>query len=590
MTVVPDLQYPIALLESFSNGLFSRSFRFEGLEKTVIANLPEDVLHAFNEVEHAVAQGKHAVGFVSYEAAIGLNPDLMVNKSVPEIPLVWFAVFTEKHECPAGETDFGDVEYTVSPPVLDIEKAAYLDGVEEIREAIAAGETYQVNYTTRQRFNVSGNPFQLYRRMCRNQQASFCAWLDINSHLILSASPELFFSLENDLLTMKPMKGTADRMPQSKDDLQQREQLANSIKDRAENLMIVDLVRNDLATIAGTGTVAVTSLFDVETFPTVHQMTSTVTARIRPEIELVDIFSALFPCGSVTGAPKPHTMKIIKGLETARGIYCGAIGYVSPGREAVFSVAIRTAVVESSSGNGVIGIGSGITWDSDPESEFDECLNKSAFLFRDSSTFSIIESLRFDEEGYLMLDRHLQRMTNSAVYFGFSLDQATLKARLFEMGCKLSGINKVRISLYQDGTLTLEAVPISESTDPADIAKIKISQQRVNSRDIFLYHKTSRRALYDRELPAHPECYDLLFLNERGELTEGSFNTLFISLEGELLTPALECGLLPGVLRAELLETGAVREAILTENELYQADKIWLANSVRGWRECNLLR
>ncbi|OGT99779.1 MAG: aminodeoxychorismate synthase, component I, partial [Geobacteraceae bacterium GWC2_48_7] len=575
MTVVPGLKHPIAILESFSDSRFSKSFRFEGLEKTVIAYLSADVLRALNEVESAVAQGRHAVGFVSYEAANGLNPDLAVMESALEVPLVWFAIFAERRACAAGEDDCGIGSCDVSLPVLDIDQIAYVDGVEQIREAIAAGETYQVNFTTRQRFNVTGDPFQLYRSMCRNQQAPFCAWLDIGTHRILSASPELFFSLENNLLTMKPMKGTAPRMPRSDNDLQQRGSLAQSVKNRAENLMIVDLVRNDLATLAEIGSVAVTSLFDVETFPTVHQMTSTVTARIRPEIRLVDIFCSLFPCGSVTGAPKRRTMEIIKGLETARGVYCGAIGYISPGSEAVFSVAIRTAVVEPASGNGVIGIGSGITWGSDPESEFNECLNKSAFMFRDCSTFQLIESLRFDEEGYLLLDRHLQRLADSAAYFGFILDEAALRARLCELGSKLTGVNKVRIILDQDGSVAVEAIPISVSKGTTGIATIKISQESVDSQDPFLYHKTSRRALYDRELLAHPECYDLIFTNERNEMTEGSFNTLIILLEDELLTPAISCGLLPGVLRGELLDAGAISESILTPDKLYRAEKIW---------------
>ena len=267
--------------------------------------------------------------------------------------------------------------------------------------------------------------------MCRNQQAPFCAWLDIGTHRILSASPELFFALDNDILTMKPMKGTAARLPDGEDDRRQREGLAASAKERAENLMIVDLVRNDLSRIAETGSVAVPSLFDVETFPTVHQMTSTVTARVRKDVGLTDIFRALFPCGSVTGAPKRRSMEIIAGLEDSpRGVYCGAIGYVSPGREAVFSVAIRTAVVEAATGNAELGIGSGITWGSEGGSELSECLAKGAFLARCADGFSLIETLRFDSQGYLLLDRHLRRMRRSAEHFGFSFDEGSLRTAL----------------------------------------------------------------------------------------------------------------------------------------------------------------
>ncbi len=584
---VPD--HPVALLESFAGGAHSRSYRFSGLESVIRADHPGQVAGALAEVEQAVARGRHAAGFVSYEAASGLNPELGGSEK-GSLPLVWFGVFAERSDCSADTIAAATGDCRVSTPVLAISDSDYLLAVESIRDAIARGETYQVNYTARQHFSVSGDPFRLYRRMCRNQQAPFCAWLDIGTHRILSASPELFFALDGDRLTMRPMKGTAPRRPRADDDEHQRDLLASSAKDRAENLMIVDLVRNDLARIAETGGVEVPALFDVETYPTVHQLTSTVIARVRPEIGLSDIFRALFPCGSVTGAPKRRTMEIIRTLERQpRGVYCGAIGYVSPGREAVFSVAIRTAVVDAVTGAAEIGIGSGITWDSDARSELRECLDKSAFLTRNCSAFGLIESLRFDQEGYLLLNRHLQRLAGSAAYFGFTLDADALRRRLDELGQKLSGIHKVRILLDADGGITLDAQPLAAAENAAPPASIAVSPQRVDSSDTFLYHKTTRRPLFEGQLREHPGCYDVIFQNERGEITEGSYNSIVIARSGELLTPALDCGLLPGVLRAELLEIGAVREAILTLNDLRSADTIWLVNSVRGWRECCLI-
>lgn len=541
------------------------------------------------EVEHAIARGRHAAGFVSYEAASGLNSDLPVSEKT-ELPLVWFGIFAERIDC-TGESIVGPHgDCLVSPPELAISDTDYMKVANSIREAIARGETYQANFTVRQRFSISGDPFTLYRRMCRNQQAPFCAWVDIGTHQVLSASPELFFALEDNLLTMKPMKGTAPRMPRSDDDQRQRELLAASAKDRAENLMIVDLVRNDLAQISETGGVEVPTLFNVETYPTVHQMTSTVTARIRPETGLTEIFRALFPCGSVTGAPKRRTMEIIRELEEQpRGVYCGAIGYVSPGREAVFSVAIRTVVVDEVRGEAEIGIGSGITWYSDAESELRECLDKSAFLIRDSSEFSLIESIRFDCDGYLLLDRHLRRLAGSAAYFGFSFGVEALRDRLHDLGQGLSGVQKVRVLLGADGSITLDIQPLAGADRAVPPAVLSISQQRIDSSDPFLYHKTTRRALYDDQHRAHPGCYDVIFLNERDEVTEGSYNTIVISLNGELLTPAIGCGLLPGVLREELIEHGAIRVAVLTLGNVYSADTIWLINSVRGWRECKII-
>ncbi|MBK5275342.1 MAG: chorismate-binding protein [Desulfuromonadales bacterium] len=629
---------PDVLLESFGGGANSRSYRFSGCESVITAHSPEQVVPALAEVEQAVALGKHAAGYVAYEAASGLNPDLPVSGK-DSLPLVWFGIFSERLDCTGQTTSGSSGDCLVSPPELAIDEAAYRSAVGAIREAIARGETYQVNFTTRQRFRITGDPFVLYRRMCRNQRAPFCAWLDIGTHRILSASPELFFSLDDDLLTMRPMKGTAARLPRADDDRRQRELLTASAKERAENLMIVDLVRNDLSTIAETGSVKVLSLFDVETFPTVHQLTSTVTARVRPEVGLTGIFRALFPCGSVTGAPKQRTMEIIKGLETSpRRVYCGAIGYVSPqnnknlppfqgegrggdgvdcttsmacqnkphpppnlplerggmkdtnfghlsGIEAVFSVAIRTAVVETATGNAELGIGSGITWDSDAGSEYRECLAKSAFLTRSADQFSLIESLRYDEQGYLLLERHLRRMASSAAYFGFAFDGKSLRGRLMDAGEPLIGPHKVRVLLAEDGNISIDSQTLQQHA-PAAPCLVTVSRKRMNSDDPFLYHKTTRRELYDRELREHPDCYDVIFLNERGELTEGCFNSLVVAKAGELLTPALECGLLPGVLREELLEVGAMREALLTLEDLLTADTVWMVNSVRGWREC----
>jgi len=581
-----DPDQPVVLLESFAGGDHSRSFRFSNCETVIRADSVDQVAAAFAEVERTVARGRHAAGFVSYEAASGLNPDLAVSGK-GSLPLVWFGIFAERQDCTGAESGPATGDCLVSPPELTISNRQYMGAVSSIREAIARGETYQVNFTTRQRFSINGDLFTLYRGMCRNQQAPYCAWLDIGTHRILSASPELFFALDGDRLTMKPMKGTAPRLPRADDDQQQRERLAASAKDRAENLMIVDLVRNDLARIAETGSVAVPKLFEVETYPTVHQLTSTVTARVRPQVGLSDIFRALFPCGSVTGAPKRRTMQIIRELEgQPRGVYCGAIGYVSPGREAVFSVAIRTAVVDARTGEAEIGIGSGITWDSDATAELRECLDKGAFLTRDSSPFGLIESLRLDGQGYLLLERHLRRLAGSATYFGFSLDAVALRDRLQELAQGLSGVHKVRVLLASDGVITLESQPLAEADHTAAPALVAVSNQRVDSSDPFLYHKTTRRALYDDQLRAHPDCYDCIFLNERDELTEGSYNTIVISLKGELLTPALDCGLLPGVLREELLDAGAMSEAVLTLDQLQAADRIWLVNSVRGWREC----
>jgi para-aminobenzoate synthetase / 4-amino-4-deoxychorismate lyase len=579
--------YPTVLLESFSKTDFDRSFSFEEPEIVVVAHSLNEVLPALSRIEQAVAAGRHAAGFISYEAANALNPELP-QLTPPDLPLLWFGIFAQRQELSGRTVDIGS-ECTISEPMLDISRVHYSRSISGIRDAIADGETYQVNYTVRQKFTVEGDPYALYRRICRNQQAPFSAWINTGSHRILSASPELFFALQGEQLTMRPMKGTAARLPSLDADRQQKEKLSQSPKDQAENLMIVDLVRNDLATIAVNGTVEVPKLFEIETYPTVHQMTSTVTARIAPETGITDIFRALFPCGSITGAPKRRTMEIIRELETSpRGVYCGAIGYISPGREALFSVAIRTAVIDSSN-SGQVGVGGGITWDSNPDAEFDECQAKSAFLTRDSSPFYLIETLRHDQHGYLMLDRHLHRLLGSAEYFGFHVDPDKVISSLEETARQLQGgIHKVRLLLDADGAVTVEATAIEATEIDAPPLKLAVCEQRVDSGNPFLYHKTTRRAVYENARSSHPEAYDVLLINQRGEITEGCFNNIVVRVGEEMLTPAASCGLLVGVLRQELLEIGAIREAVLTLDDIYNAEQIWLINSVRGWRECFL--
>lgn len=580
------MDQPTVLLESFRDGDFGSSYRFEDLERVITARTAEEVLPALAEVESAVADGRHAAGFISYEAAPALNSTLETGV-LTDFPLLWFGIFakrvhyTAERHAPTGKC-------AVSGTVTETDRISYDAAIGRIKNAIAAGESYQVNYTIGQRFDIKGDPFALYRRICRSQQAPFSAWLNIGSHKILSASPELFFSLRDGRLTMRPMKGTARRMPLNDDDSARRNKLTQSIKNQAENLMIVDLVRNDLSLIAQTGSVAVPRLFEIETYPTVHQMTSTVTANLQPGLSLTEIFRALFPCGSITGAPKRRTMEIIHELEPSpRGLYCGAIGYVSPGGEATFSVAIRTAVIDASTNTGHLGIGSGITWDSDAADEFQECLDKGAFLHRDLPPFSLIESLRHDSDGYLLLERHLKRLTESARHLGFDpTDTAELQRELSRTAHELHGIHKVRILLAADGTYTIEAQEINPT--PPLIRPVRLSEQRVASGDLFLYHKTTNRALYDRELESAPECYDIIFMNERDEITEGGFNNIVISANGELLTPAIRCGLLPGVLREKLIESGGIREAIISPEQLLKADRIWLINSVRGWTECKI--
>jgi para-aminobenzoate synthetase/4-amino-4-deoxychorismate lyase len=581
---------PRVILESYAGGK-GRSFRFSGMVEEITAATPDDVIPAMRRVESWVAKGFHAAGFLSYEAASAFDAAL-AGKTPGDFPLFWFGVFADRFAT-AGSDLTGPrecSEYSIADPASSISPAAYAAAIGRIREYIAGGDTYQVNYTLRQRFSFTGSEPAFYRDLCRSQRAQHCAFLDTGRYAVLSASPELFFRLKDGRLTTRPMKGTAKRGRWTDEDAGIMTELKESAKERAENLMIVDLLRNDMGRVSETGSVQVVSLFDVERLETVQQMTSTITSRLRPGTNIVELFRALFPCGSVTGAPKKRTMEIIAELEDSpRGLYTGCIGYLSPGPEAAFSVAIRTVVIDRETGSGELGLGSGITWDSVAESEYEECLAKGRFVRTEVPEFKLLESLLFEEcIGYFLLERHLQRLSRSADYFGFAIVPDTAREVLEKRAAALRGSHKVRLLLSRNGTFSVENSPIP-GDKPQDAATAAFAETRVDSANPFLYHKTDNRTVNAAELAKRPDCTDVIFLNERDEVTEGANNNIVARIEGELVTPPLDAGLLPGTFREELLAGGEIRERTITRAELQEAEEIYLINSVRKWRRVRLI-
>lgn len=573
---------PTIRLDSFGTGSFASSWRFGGYVKTVVAESPAEVVEALKQVEQAAASGLYAAGFVAYEAGSALNPDLSSLPSTEGLPLVWFAIFRERYAADAAVTLSDSVTTVTLEPLKSAEE--YRKDINRIRDYVAGGDCYQVNHTFPLKGAFSGDLLALYKRIGSAQRACFCSFFDIGRYAILSASPELFFSLKDGVLTTRPMKGTARRGRWVEEDLAAIEQLRGSSKEKAENLMIVDLLRNDLGVVAETGSVSVDALFEVETYPTVHQMTSTISAKLRSGTGLADVFRALFPCGSVTGAPKRRSMEIIAELEKVpRGLYCGAIGCVAPGGEAMFSVAIRTLLVDRHAGSLTMGVGSAVTWDSDASSEYAECLSKGAFVNLQGHDFCLIETLRLSNGSYVFLERHMARMAASAAHFGFCCDQHKIRQILSTHAAETGGVQKVRLLLSADGRVDVSSELLSDSSVALRVA---ISPFRIDSRDTMRYHKTTRRELLDSARLARPDCDEVLMLNEYGQVTEGSYHTLVLKLEGQLLTPPLTCGLLPGVLRGELLERNVITERILHPHDLDRADEVWLINSVRGWRRC----
>jgi para-aminobenzoate synthetase/4-amino-4-deoxychorismate lyase len=558
-------------------GKDQRPLCFSGATSVATAFRQAEVVPALQQVQTAVKGGLYAAGFVAYEAAPAFDAAMTVPNASP-LPLVWFGLY----ERPTERTPtVGAGEYSRSEWEASVARATYERNVEAIRAGIGDGEFYQVNYTLRLRSRFDGDDFAWYERLRAAQRAAYSAYLDLGRYRILSVSPELFFRREGDRIVTRPMKGTARRGRWAEEDAERAAGLARSSKERAENIMIVDLLRNDLGRIALPGSVQADPLFTVERYPTVFQMTSTVAATLPPCIGLAELFAALFPCGSVTGAPKISAMRRIEAVEPEpRQVYCGAIGYLVPNGPTVFNVAIRTVLLDTETGIAEYGVGGGITWDSTAAGEYEECQLKAAVL-ETPPEFDLLETLRLERGEYALLERHIERICASAGYFGISLSAQSLREQLANLALRLGPEAwRVRLLVSPEGTIRLEHAPLTPL--PRSPLLVGMATAPVSRRDGMLYHKTTRRALYDAHRTQHPDLDEVLLWNEEGELTEFTTGNLMVELDGRRWTPPLECGLLPGTLRAELLAQGALGERPLTPNDLGRAAGIWLINSVRG--------
>ena len=546
----------------------------------IAAHTNDEVQTALRAVEQATRAGLYAAGYVSYEAAAAFDPALAVHHAA-SAPLLWFAFFRAPSDSPPHTP--GAFQVSEWQPTTD--RQTYERNVTTVRAAIARGDTYQVNYTIRLRAQFAGDAYAFYTRLAAKQRAAYCAYLHTGRHAILSVSPELFFHWHGRQITTRPMKGTMRRGRWLAEDERFAAALAASEKNRAENVMIVDLMRNDLGRIAATGTVEVRDLCRVERYPTVLQMTSTVAAETRADVQLTDIFAALFPCGSVTGAPKVSTMRLIAALEAApRRVYCGSIGLIKPNGEAIFNVAIRTVLIDRTTGAAEYGTGGGITWDSTAAEEYEEALTKAAPLAADWPEFQLLETLLLADGRYALLARHLERLESSARYFAFSISIAAARqmlethARSFPVD-----VRRVRLLVSADGAMHIESRRLDEA--PRAPLPIALAATPVARADPFLYHKTTHRVVYESQRAQHAATFDVLLWNEARELTEFTNGNLVVELDGRRFTPPRECGLLAGTMRAELLARGEIIERVITHADLAHASRLWLINSVRGWLE-----
>ncbi len=558
-----------------------RILRFRHPDRIIIAHTPSEVKAALAELEAARANGRYLAGWFAYELGYVLEPRLApcLWKRRP-VPLLWFGAFSAPETL--SRKDLASTGGAYAGPLRpDWDEAAYRARFERVKTYIVSGDVYQVNLSFRAQFAFAGDPWTLYLALRDAAETRHGAYVDMGESQVLSASPELFFRIFPDgRIVVRPMKGTAPRGCDAETDALAVRSLAASEKNRAENLMIVDLLRNDLSRIAEPGSVSVSELFAVETYPTLHTMVSTVAAQLRQRPRIESILQALFPCGSITGAPKIRAMEIIRELETdPRGVYCGAIGHIAPDGTAVFNVAIRTVFIED--GRGTLGLGGAVVHDSIAKDEYAECLLKAQFFERIRRPIALIETLRWDGE-FVRLDLHLERMMRSATWLGLPFNRATaLKLLHSTVGASARPL-RVRLLLNEDGQFECTADPLDLQPQCWTFA---VSSRRVDSRDLLLRHKTTWREFFDDErkrLSRNSGVDEVLFLNERGELTEGSRTNIFVRRGDCLLTPPLASGLLNGVLRRVLLEEGRCREAVLTSDDLEAADEIFFGNSLRG--------
>jgi para-aminobenzoate synthetase/4-amino-4-deoxychorismate lyase len=592
------------LLESSRPGASALSRIFTNPLRVVEARTSADVAGLFTQMEDAVQRGHFAAGFFAYECGEFFEPRAALRRGGAGDLLAWIGIYEHCYRFDHATGEFLDGEPAdlrvgpEKPPAapsglsFDLQEQQYAARIEQIHEWIRAGDVYQLNFTFPVQMETAERPAALYARLRAAQPVDYGAFLHCQTgRHILSLSPELFFRVEQEggkhRIITQPMKGTARRGRTTGEDREIAARLAHDTKNCAENVMIVDLIRNDLGRICEFGSVRVENLFDVERYPTLWQMTSTVRGELRPDVGYEQIFRALFPCGSITGAPKIRAMQLLAQIEDRpRGIYTGAIGFFSR-EESVFNVGIRTLVLED--GKASMGVGGGIVIDSEPSAEFYECQLKAEFLTRSPEPFSLIETMLWNGS-YPLLDFHLDRLADSADYFGFTCDRGEVEAALLAEVLRFADgrPRKVRLLLDADGSLHIECRILPDAAgESADAVRVCISEKRTDPTDRFLFHKTTNRSLYESAFATASDAgfVDVLFLNTRGELTEGAISNVLIEKYGRWSTPSVTCGVLPGVYRRYLLESRPeIEEKILTLEDVRNADAVYICNAVRSLR------
>ena len=586
---------PFVLLDDARAEGASDAHLFESPREVFVARRPEEVLPVLEAADAARLKSAGTLaGYLAYEAGLALETrlaPLAAERSGAGGPLVWFGLFDAATIIPAADVPgwlaerAGSGPASIGPLEPQLSTGGYLDAFATLKEAIKAGDIYQANLTMPLAGAARGDPVAIYTAIRPDANAGYGGLIFDGSHWLLSFSPELFFSLKGRAAKAKPMKGTRPRGRTEAEDATFAAELAGSVKDKAENLMIVDLLRNDLSRVAEAGSVRVDHLFALETYPTLHTMVSTIRAELAPGKGAMDMIRALFPCGSITGTPKIRAMELIHEVERdARGPYCGAIGRIDANGDAAFNVAIRTIRLtpgENERHHAVLGVGGAIVADSDGMAEWRECLVKGGFARGAAGGFDLIETMRFDpDEGMPRLERHLERMKASAAELGFAFDRHATRNKIQALCFELEGPTKLRLLLARSGEISLETAPLP--TPPDGAAECIALPLPVVPGDWRLRHKTSDRGFHTAALAVAQAqgAREAVFVRDDGLVTEGSYTNVFVERDGVLLTPAAELGLLSGILRGELIEQGRAVEAELTLADL--ANGFFIGNALRG--------
>lgn len=572
---IPFLQFDFQL----EAGAKQAPLLFSNPSKVITTNDISAVSACLNQINDCLEQGFYVAGYFSYESTYAFSTDISSTDIHNRMPLLWFGVFEQPNETQFASLNQG--EFHIDDWQMKKSKQQYEKDFQKVMDAIQANKTNQINYTVPFEAHFSGNPFLYYEQLKQAQSSNFCAYIQLEQFSILSASPELFFQVKDDNIMVRPMKGTAKRGRTYQEDIKQKYDLQQSEKNKLENKLITELMKEELENVAEKDSIQIIDPFRVEQYPTVYQMTTGIKGKIHGGLSIMEIIQILFPCGSISGVPKSTSLQLIADIEQApREVYCGAIGYITPNKEAVFNVPIRTVWIDKQYEKAYYGAGGAITKNSIMQEEYEEVLSKTNVLTRKQPDFKLLETMLIEDGNVFLLEKHIQRLAQSAAYFNIPIDiKKVQKEMLLSAATYPEGKHRIRLTVSKVGHIDITVTPYS----PSGVRKVAMAKAPINKEDVFLYHKTTFRDCYTKHKTQNTSIFDILLWNDRDEITEFTIGNIVVELDNKLYTPPVSSGLLSGTFRQKLLDEGKIKEKVIIKKDLLQCTNIWLINSVRKW-------